>query len=529
VVLLCAAALGVGLAGCDGGGTAVLITVAGLDGQVTELGVVAVLDNGSRQAFPRQRLADALSASQQLAVLLPSGAGAAVSIEVDGYLGDCLVQSGQALVALTSEPLLSARVALGQPTTCAPLNLQVVGPGVVTSRDAPNLNCGPSANCMYWLDDVHTYALTATPSTSGTIIDWIIDGTPAADCANLPQCTVDLSASGHVVTVIFNQSCDANQMLAAPSGLSFAANSSLHAVWGVAGQEAWAVGDFGTVARYHGGSWSLVTLRDKSSGTQINDTLTALWGQGSPAALYIVGHPTGASTAGSSYLLQNTLNDTGTLVNVTTLTPVGAGLLGIAGADTMSLWAVGYGGAIFKWNPGSGKLEAPTLSGSPPSSDLNGVAVGSEPAHTVWTVTDKSLLYSVSGSLWSSVSGGAPTTVKLLAVAQDSGYTYAVGTQSTLIRIPRSGPPMPVATKVATSGADANRTLNAVWAGNGYVLAVGDGGSVFCSRSSGAYFTRLALPSAGAVTFQGVYGSNNHLWVVGQNSSAGVLLEGTLP
>ena len=523
--------LGLGTS-CNNGGTVILITVTGLDSQALELGVVATLDSGVRQPFPRQSVASSLSASQQFAVLLPAGSGGAVSIEVDGYLGDCLLQSGQALVALSSDPLLSAKVTLSAPTTCAPLQLQVKGPGTITSHDAPLVSCGPDASCMYWLDATRSYLFTVIAVEGDVYVDWLIDGVPELDCAGQLQCPLTLTASGHQVTVAISQQCDHLLTLSPVTTLGLPANTILRAVWGIAGQEAWAVGDGGTVARFRAspGTWDIVTFKDKVSTLQIQDTLTGVWGVGSPAMLFVVGH---SAVPGTAYMLQAPATSTTTVpITTTTSQVLGVAPAALSGFDLMNVWMAGSGGSVLKWNNTTQKFEAPVLTGSPVTSDLTGAWVSDDAAHTLWATSDKSQLLNLAGGAWS-VNAPPSGNVKLLGAAGDSEAIYGVGAQSQVVRLsraPATPPAVPTIHKVFSTGADASRTLNAAWAGSGgYVFAVGDGGSVFCSRSSGTYWTRLPVIGLPTANFLGVYGNGKRVWVVGQNGTTGVVVEATLP
>jgi hypothetical protein len=533
VLLFCIAALGLAGASCGNGGTVILITVAGLDSQAVELGVVATLDSGARQPFPRQSVARSLSASQQFAVLLPAGSGGAVSIEVDAYLGDCLLQRGQALVGLSGDPLLSAKVTLNSPAMCAPFDLQVQGPGTVTSRDAPALSCGPDASCMYWLDATRTYSFAVTPSAGDVHVEWIINGVTEPDCAGQLLCPLTLLATGNQVTVVVSQQCDHLLPLVPVPGLNLTANTTLRAVWGIAGQEAWAVGDSGTVARFRAtpGTWDLVTFKDKVSNLQLQDTFTGVWGVGSPATLFVVGR---GALPGTAYMLQGPATSTTTVPIATTVSqPLGVGQAAVSGFDLMNVWAVGTGGSALRWNNTNQKFETPTpVTGTAPTGDLTGAWVSDDPGHGLWAASDKSQLFSLASGAWTVAAPGGGSNVKLLAVTADSEAIYAVGPQSAVVRLSRASatpPPVPTARRAFSIGADANRTLSSVWAGSGHIFAVGDGGSVFCSRSSGAYWTRLPVPGLPTANFLGVYGSGKQVWVVGQSGTTGVVVEATLP
>src|SRR5262249_36214350 len=136
---------------------------------------------------------------------------------------------------------------------------------------------------------------------------------------------------------------------------------------------------------------------------------------------------------------------------------------------------------------------------------------------------------SLNGNAWTTFQPTSFGGAKLAGAAGDDNAVYAVGAQSAVVRILRSAPAMPVVSKVSTMGSDANRALSAVGAGSGYVFAVGDSGSVFCSRSSGQYWTRLPLTSLPNATFNGVYGNGKQLWIVGQNAMMAVVVTATLP
>ena len=462
-------------------------------------------------------------------MLLPLSLGAAVTIEVDGYRGDCLVQVGQAPVALSGEPPIQAKVVLGAPVTCAPVTLQVQGPGTVTSPDAPSVHCGPDGQCVYWLDANRTYTFTATPSAGDFYVSWLLDGVDNGGCDGQLKCALGLPATGHQVTAVFSPLCDRQLALSPVTLTGLPAGAALRAVWGIAGQEAWAVGDQGAVARFRGttGAWDVVTLKDKGNGQPITDTLTGVWGVGVPAALFVVGHGT---AMGSAHMLQGPALEAGTgtvAITATASQMLPAPQLAVAGFDLMNVWAVGNGGSAQKWNSTTLKFEPPAVTGMAPTTDFNGAWVSPDAAHTLWTVADKSQLFSFTGSAWTPIQA-AGTNVKLLGVAGTSDELYAVGGQSSGVRHSLGSSAQPTVRKLAT-GADGNRTLSSVWAGSGYVFAVGDGGAVFCSRTSGTYWTRLVVTGLPTANFLGVYGSSNRLWVVGQNGTAGVLVEGTLP
>lgn len=515
--------------GCGGDGTLVLVTVEGLDAQVVDLGVVVMLDGSVQHPFPRQSVASSLSSSQQFGVLLPAGLGGAVTLEVDGYRGDCEVQSGSVPVALTGEPPILTKVMMGESTSCAPLSLQVQGAGTITSPDAPSISCGPDGQCMYWLDAGRTYTLNATPSSSDVFVGWMVDGV-ASSCDGQLKCALNLPPAGHQVTAVFNPLCE-HQITLTPAAVpGLAAGVALRATWGIANQEAWAVGDLGTVARWRAatGMWDVVALKDKTNGQPVTDTLTAVWGVGSPATLFVGGR---MNSSGSAYVLTAPagVSGTGTVaITASASQNLPAPVSAVTGFDLANVWIAGTGGSALKWNGTTQKFEAPAITGAAPSADFTGAWVSADASHTLATVGDKSQLFVLAGSSWSTITatGGS---VKLLAAAGSGDDLYAVGALASVVRLNRSTTTAPAIRKVAT-GAEATRSLNGVWAGSGYVFAVGDAGSVYCSRTSGAYWTRLPVTGLLSANFLGVYGSGKRLWIVGQNGTmGGVVVEGALP
>lgn len=176
---------------------------------------------------------------------------------------------------------------------------------------------------------------------------------------------------------------------------------------------------------------------------------------------------------------------------------VSSALLGVWGSSATSLWAVGDGGTILKWN---GTAWAAQTSGV--ATSLR--AVWGVDASTVWAVGDGGAILKWNGTAWSAQTSGTTNALRSVWGA-DANNVWAVGDGGTILKW--NG------TVWAAQTSGVATALHGVWGGStSAVWAVGAGGVVL--KWSGS--TWAAQASGTAQTLRGVWGSSaTNLWAVG--------------
>jgi len=179
-------------------------------------------------------------------------------------------------------------------------------------------------------------------------------------------------------------------------------------------------------------------------------------------------------------------------------------LNGVWGSSASSIWAVGAGGTILKFDGTSWSAQA-----SGTTQNLNGVWGSS--ATSVWAVGDSGTILKFNGTSWAAQTSG--TTQILYAVwGSDASNVWAVGAGGTILKFNGT------AWSAQTSGT--TQALNGVWGSSATsVWAVGVGGTIL--KFNG---TSWAAQTSGTTqNLNGVRGSSTtSVWSVGD---AGTILK----
>ncbi|MGV8123299.1 MAG: Ig-like domain-containing protein [Candidatus Xenobiia bacterium LiM19] len=188
--------------------------------------------------------------------------------------------------------------------------------------------------------------------------------------------------------------------------------------------------------------------------------------------------------------------------NLTTMTSgTTHNLYDIWGADSSNIYAVGAGGIILYYNGSSWSAMTNPDTGN---HDLWGV--GGSSTSNIFAVGKSGTILYFDGTSWSDISSKNPDSAMndLLDVLVEpgSGYVYAVGTDSTVIRRDTTVP-TPVWTIIDTGGP----TLTSIWAiDNNNVYVAGYSGTVNkWDQTAGSWTTHT---SPGSFDIQGIWGTS---------------------
>ena len=263
-----------------------------------------------------------------------------------------------------------------------------------------------------------------------------------------------------------------------------------------------------------GSSNATVTLNDNPGDKAYIDlvnTANAVEGNGGSAnfRLTLRGVP-----AGTTLPLQFTLDGTADKAADYKVTSWGAQVSGVTSSlralwisSAASLWAVGDGGVIRKWD---GLSWSAQTSGT--TTHLRGIWGSS--ATSLWAVGDSGVIRrSTDGTTWSAQTSGTTNTLRGIW-GSDANNVWVVGSGGTIRR----------STDGTTWSAQTSGTTNALYAVWGSdannVWAVGDAGTILKWNGS----TWSAQTSGSASHLRGVWGtSSTNLWAVG---TGGVILKG---
>jgi hypothetical protein len=246
------------------------------------------------------------------------------------------------------------------------------------------------------------------------------------------------------------------------------------------------------------GTWATKTITE----TYLLD-LNDVWGvsSGGNDTIYAVGNGcevqkyTGAT------------NGTGpwTEIDISTAVPTKPNLNGVWGVNANSLYAVGVGGHIVRYD-GTTWSDSVVTAADLTKPDLN--SVWGAASDNVFAVGGAGAVFHYDGAAWTQMSSG--TVEKLNGVWGTSDNTvYAVGDAGTILRY--SGTAW---SKFPISDVPTNQNLNAVWAGSSSnVFVVGDGGTIL--RYNGSIWQKMTSPTP--VNLRDVYGtSDGTVFAVGE-------------
>lgn len=444
----------------------------------------------------------------RFAVRLPDDAsGQAATVRVTAYLGDCPVQTASSATQTVSAGLNPVSVRLpARPTNACTLSITTHGPGRVVS-EPPGISC--PGTCSARFSPQQSVKLTATPSGGvGGLQRWDqpsrCGATTGCDLGPIPPAgstaEVTMAAGPPAVdrcaTTVFTRTT--------PIG------TTLHGVWVGANGEAWAVGDNGVVLRRFG-TWSVQALL---GGPIATDTLTAVWGTGSPATVAFSG-------PNSTVWVRRDNN------NVVSYKRSGgtSQLRAVSGSSTSEIWGVGDGGEALRVDDTKGTSSASTIGDSVTTQRS---AVWTDEPTNIWFVADTGLLTHRTGT------GLVPRNVSSGArglFGTTLGPLWSVGTGTSVWRIPASltdadgyGAPQNLST---AQGLPAGTlTLNSVWSDGGNVWIVGDGGAIYCKPSGSDAWRQITGQTANLRAVHGFIGATeSRLIVVG---TQGTILESPL-
>ncbi len=219
----------------------------------------------------------------------------------------------------------------------------------------------------------------------------------------------------------------------------------------------------------------------------VTETLNAIWGT-SATSLWAVGNGgTIRKWDGTTWSAQTS----GTTNH----------LRAVWGSDVSNVWAVGDGGTILKWN---GSAWSAQTSGV--STALHGV--WGSASNSVWAVGDGGVVRRWNGSAWSAQTSGVTTALHSVWGSAATSV-WAVGAEGVVRRY--NGSTWSAQTSNTTA------TLRGVWGSNATnIWFAGSGGAL--ARSNGTTWTLQNSPLA--VDLTGIWGSDaSNLWAPGANGT----------
>ncbi len=504
-----------------------VLSVSGVPDGTTTLEVRVMLDG--RPAAEPVTVSGRLD---RFSLALPDGARGALVLDIDALqAAGCSTAAGHADASVTGDAILELAVPLtALPAPLCTLSVSSTGDGtIVSDPDGPaGIECGARCTARVPLNSqVH---LSAQPGPASYLGDlrgpFGKDGkpiqAPGTPCTGTGSCTITVSAPLSVSAHFVARSCVAGHLCwidALPQGLT------LRRTFVRTAQDAWAVGDAGTILRFDGAAWE-----GWRSGTSAG--LSGVWASG-PADAWAVGragillHFDGTAWAPVKVATDRDLN-------------------GVWGSGAGDVWIVGdsfaahFDGAAWTPSTGSGDLRAVWGSG-PGNVFAVGKGVIQRWTGSRWTVFDRgvprqAIFHDVFGagsgvwivgaggvilsfdgeSLWNSVSD--PTVTKDLYAIWGSGPddVWIAGQGGTLM--PLGGKP------IAVSAPDLFGLSGAP--GGGPMLAVGAGGAILARQGDAwpAQNSKAQSPpshgwAAGPTDLFGVDGVSLERWAAGKWSA----------
>lgn len=267
--LLCMGLLVFGSDGCgpfDSGSEeiTVLVKVTGLSPEITSLFVSTKL-NGAAAANGDQEITTRLD---QFAVFLPRTTSGTLQVKISGRSAErCVVASGQADLMVVPAPptFVEMTVALtsaaGGSKQCT-LSVDLIGRGKITSVPA-GLTCtsdgtAPQPKQCSFDFPVGTQVTLSSELVGKREYDTVFTGA----CNSTGTCVLPFMGPTKVKAEVARYACNKDNwcwVSPLPQGLN------LHAIWGTASDDVWAVGDLGTILHYDGVLWKVeVPAREQS-------------------------------------------------------------------------------------------------------------------------------------------------------------------------------------------------------------------------------------------------------------------------
>lgn len=264
-------------------------------------------------------------------------------------------------------------------------------------------------------------------------------------------------------------------------GVTGGGTGFLWSVWGTAANNVFASGPSGTITRYNGSSWAATTTPNATASMRAvwGASATDLWAVGDAGTIW-------RSTTGTSW------------TDMTSSSPTGAFLYGMAGTAPDDIWAVGTGGTIIRYD----------------GTNWTTKRTGTETFYWVWAYS-KNLAFAVgsggtilrwNGTSWSAETTPSTSPIMVGIWGTSPSNVYAVGTGGTIWRY--NGSSWSAMTSPTTA------TLYRVWgshASNDLYIS-GSGGTIL--RYDGA--TWSAQVSRTTATLGGIWGTSaGEVWAVG--------------
>jgi hypothetical protein len=257
----------------------------------------------------------------------------------------------------------------------------------------------------------------------------------------------------------------------------------IYGVWGSAVNDIFVVGQNGSLMRYNGTTWNLMT-----SGT--TSTLRGIWGNDA-SNIFAVGM--------SGAIIRYNGTAWSTMSSGSTVS-----LYGIWGSGVADIYAAGDSGTIIHWNG--------TTWGSPMTTNTtrNLRGIWGSAANNIFAVGDNGTVVRYNGTNWGTAPMDSKTTQNLKAVWGFGANVYAVGDNGTVIKYDGTG--------WALMTSNTTQNLKAVWgtAANN-IYALGDNGTVmlyngttWSAVASGTTEQLWGLWGSGAANIMAVGGSYNN-------------------
>ncbi|MCF8247796.1 MAG: hypothetical protein K9J37_03950 [Saprospiraceae bacterium] len=228
-----------------------------------------------------------------------------------------------------------------------------------------------------------TWAVQASGTSNGLSTLWVADANNAW-------------AVGDAGTILY---WDGSAWSAQTSGTS----DNLSGVWGLSATDVWAVGQNGTIRHWDGTAWS-----GQTSGT--SNWFYDVWGIDATHVWAVGQSGVIRMWDGTSWTTQSS--------------PTSTNIYDVWGPASNNVWAVGHNGIIHKWNGSSWSSQTPL------SATYLACVWGTD-ANNVWTVGSDGLIFKWNGSAWTAQTSGTSQYLSGLW-GVDANNIWVVGGSGTI-------------------------------------------------------------------------------------------------
>lgn len=487
-------------------GITVIVNVSGVPSGTQLLRLSATLNDA--EVRPTEEVS---ASAVEIAYALPEGASGNFVVQVRALgEGGCAaaVGRGEAVVGGAARIAVAVSLVISSPPLCS-VEVRATGNGTVTSNPT-GLSCG--SRCVVEIPSGSRIVLSASPGGRAYFAGW------TGACAGYAPCELTIDHPISVGADFFPELCSPGLCWESPLPTGI----DLHAIYGVAESDLWAVGEAGYILHYDGSAFSLVQSPTKN-------TLRAIWGLSSNDIWAVGVNGTLLHYNGTSWMVVPSPNG------------ATSSMFAIAGSSSNNIWAVGAAGALWhydgNWSTASSGV----------AYDLNGVYVSAAEVllvgsggqvlrrdaaqqwnavglnafalrgisgkadGSVFTVGDSGTMQHFDGNTLQTLAGYPGTQLRAI-YARAEGDAWVAGSEGGLFHFD--------GTTLARQAVPTSQTLNGVFASSkDSAWAVGDRGTIvhYDGRAVSAYGSS-GVPDAS--DYRGVSGTSaNDLWAVGNNNS----------